>query len=1356
MTRELQPQETLKPNGAGDENWQSGFGEPGIDATVNALVAAPDGNVYAGGAFNSAGGVSANRIARWDGLAWSALGQGINGVVYALAVAPNGDLYVGGNFPEGVAGVPGTQNLARWNGTAWSAVGGGVDASVLALTVAPNGDLYAGGSFATAGGVAAARIARWNGITWSALGSGTNADVTALTSAATGDVYAGGIFRVIDGQPVATGVARWNGTTWTPLESTGTYFGSVTSLVVGPDGKLYAGGFIILGSSHSVVRWDGTSWSELGGGLALGGATSLAFGPNGVLYAAGDFGRALSGTARGFAQWNGTFWSNLGGGLTFNNFGTPKAITVGPSGTVYAGGSFTSFESGLVTNRVAQLNDGIWAPMGKGLNAYVQALAVAANGDVYAGGLFYLNSVSVPNTFHIGLLTSTGWQKLGDPSPTAGFNSFVYALGFAPDGTLYAGGIFSSVNNRSTGGGIARQTNSGWQGLGSTLGGDVYAIAFAPNGDLYVGGAFTIGGGKTLNNVARWDGTTWQPLGNGIVGRRVLALAFTPNGDLYAGGDFDTGSGAVANGVARWDGTAWSRLGNIGTNNIVWALAAAPNGDLYVGGEFNTVDGPNGLTANKIARWDGSAWSALGNGLGGGGPVSALAVAPDGQLYVGGSFTGVLNGPPRTANIARWDGTNWYSLGTGLNGRVLALASGRYHDLFAGGDFTGVGDGSKRSARIGRYFTNGAPTNLTVSSTQVIPAGNYNNITITGPDTGGPGKATLGGNVTVNGNMLVQAGGTLDDGCSTINGPGTFRLAAGATLRVCSPQGIEANALSGAIQVAGTRFFSSDASYEFGGTTPQVVGSGLPFTMRNLVVSNATGVSLVQPISIRQALTLAGSGNLNLNNWGLTLLSDITGTALVVNQGTGLVVGTATVQRYITPAINPGLGYRHYSAPVRNTTVSDLATFRFVPEVNAAYNTSVDPGTVSPFPTVFGYDETRIVTSPAVGYTPFDRGWVSPESLTDSLEQGRGYSVNIPATETVSFVGTLGNGSVTKSNLTRSGTEGGWHLLGNPYPAPLDWSTVEAPNRPGLDGAVYVLESTGQYAGQYRAYTNGIGNPLVASSQGFFVHTSTADVPGSLTLTNANRITSFATQAILQRPAVDGRPQLELQLQGETAAQDATTVYLQDGATAGFDSTYDAAKLRNPSGLSLYSLTTAGTPASELAINGLPTLTSTTVVPLGVALPQPGAYSLTASRLANFGGNRVYLLDAVTGQQLLLTPQMRYPFTATSTNLAGRFSLRLEPTQPMATLTTLAVMQVGLYPNPARNTVTLTLPASHAARVVEIVIYNTLGQQVRQTRLMLSAVSAQGLVDITGLRAGVYSVRVQTGTGVATKCLVVE
>jgi len=67
---------------------------------------------------------------------------------------------------------------------------------------------------------------------------------------------------------------------------------------------------------------------------------------------------------------------------------------------------------------------------------------------------------------------------------------------------------------------------------------------------------------------------------------------------------------------------------------------------------------------------------------------------------------------------------------------------------------------------------------------------------------------------------------------------------------------------------------------------------------------------------------------------------------------------------------------------------------------------------------------------------------------------GQGYTVNLPATEPVDFVGTLNNGPLALTLGRVTPTEAGWHLLGNPYPAPFDWRTVPVPA--GLDDALYI------------------------------------------------------------------------------------------------------------------------------------------------------------------------------------------------------------------------------------------------------------------------------------------------------------
>src|SRR5256885_11868144 len=94
-------------------------------------------------------------------------------------------------------------------------------------------------------------------------------------------------------------------------------------------------------------------------------------------------------------------------------------------------------------------------------------------------------------------------------------------------------------------------------------------------------------------------------------------------------------------------------------NSNVSALAVSGS-DLYAGGEFTTA---GGSAANYIAKWNGSSWSALGSGMNSN--VYALA-ASGSDLYAGGYFT---TAGGSTANyIARWNGSSWSALGSGMGG----------------------------------------------------------------------------------------------------------------------------------------------------------------------------------------------------------------------------------------------------------------------------------------------------------------------------------------------------------------------------------------------------------------------------------------------------------------------------------------------------------------------------------------------------------------------------------------------------------------------------------------------------------------------------------------------------------------
>ena len=85
-------------------------------------------------------------------------------------------------------------------------------------------------------------------------------------------------------------------------------------------------------------------------------------------------------------------------------------------------------------------------------------------------------------------------------------------------------------------------------------------------------------------------------------------------------------------------------------DGTVYALAFDGSGNLYAGGRFGTA---GGVAANYIAKWDGSTWSALGTGVTGNySGVNALAFDGSGNLYVGGDFT--TAGGKASTHLAKW------------------------------------------------------------------------------------------------------------------------------------------------------------------------------------------------------------------------------------------------------------------------------------------------------------------------------------------------------------------------------------------------------------------------------------------------------------------------------------------------------------------------------------------------------------------------------------------------------------------------------------------------------------------------------------------------------------------------------
>src|SRR5437867_1768783 len=133
-----------------------------------------------------------------------------------------------------------------------------------------------------------------------------------------------------------------------------------------------------------------------------------------------------------------------------------------------------------------------------------------------------------------------------------------------------------------------------------------------------------LAGGASAGRIARWNGSTWSSLGSGIgmtyYTPTVLSLtAFDPGTGprLVAGGHFGLAGGLPVNSMAKWHGASWSPVSwnpiVNGPDRPVNALTVFDFGngpELVAGGDFYRI---GHAYFSEVARWNGSAWSSIGN-----------------------------------------------------------------------------------------------------------------------------------------------------------------------------------------------------------------------------------------------------------------------------------------------------------------------------------------------------------------------------------------------------------------------------------------------------------------------------------------------------------------------------------------------------------------------------------------------------------------------------------------------------------------------------------------------------------------------------------------------------------------------
>ena len=340
---------------------------------VHAIASQPQGGTIVAGNFLRANGLARANILRlqqdltldpvWNPMA--------DGEVDSLSIDGSGNIFAGGRF-QSIGGLQ-HRGVAKLSGTG----SGAVDAlwnpdclcNVMALATDTLGNVYVGGGFLVVGGQLRSNIARLSasGNVDSLWNPSPDGDVEAIALDGNGNVFVGGGFGQIGGQSrshlakLSSGGTGTADAGWNPSPNS-----SVRALALDASGDVFVGGAFssIGGSSQSLLaKLSGTGSGNADTGwftYGLGGwVDTISIAADGRVYMAGVFDTVNGANIRNLAR----LTSNGGADTSWNPSpdGEVFALTPDANNSMFVGGSFKNIGGRAVTSLVLLATDGIFS-----------------------------------------------------------------------------------------------------------------------------------------------------------------------------------------------------------------------------------------------------------------------------------------------------------------------------------------------------------------------------------------------------------------------------------------------------------------------------------------------------------------------------------------------------------------------------------------------------------------------------------------------------------------------------------------------------------------------------------------------------------------------------------------------------------------------------------------------------------------------------------------------------------------------------------------------------------------------------------------------------------------------------------
>ena len=944
------------------------------------------------------------------------------------------------------------------------------------------------------------------------------------------------------------------------------------------------------------------------------------------------------------------------------------------------------------------------------------------NGDYLMFG--YDNSATTTTTANLTAAYSARWTRdwfidktdvsSNNGNTTLTFDFSEMGIGGTPSG-LYA------LIYRSTGSGDYSEVSSS-----SSISGD--QVSFTVNTSSIADGYYTLGyGNLPLGNALNFDGT----------GDHVL---------IPANSDFNFTTGTVeawikpgvsssnqgflmirtSTGTMRWSAHINQNNGSIGIYNGV-SYSSISVGTLSAGTWYHVAIELNGTSCKIYVN--GILKGSTGNGVVSSTTGVPLSIGNSDASYSSEDFLGEID-DVRIWNVARTQSeiqNNMYTYYTGSMTNLKAYY--RFDQGNASTTNTGLNklidySGNCNTGTLTNFALTGATSNWVSTGNAEAP------ILTTTAATSVSASATLNANIFSTGESSATTRGFCyaTSQCPTIAnsvvnqsgayGTGTYSLNAVGLLPLTTYY-VRAYATN----AQGTSY-GEEVSFTTLATPIWSAGawSSTPTASDNAVINdtyNAAGFACNNlTVNAGKKLTIA-SGTLAVGG-NLTLKSDASGTATLLNNGTVTVVGSSNVEQYLSTARN-----WYVSSPLSSGTApAGYSYFQ--------YN---EPG------------DNLDLSGQATAY------WKNV-SVASPLTVGRGYvAVLASAPATINFTGgTLNSANKTLSLTRTSGKDKeGFNLVGNPYPSYLDITDLKLNSN--IESSFWIRSKTTNYVFDTYNLASDVATTnsgLVTTSkippmQAFWLRVVNGNVTASVTLEESKRMHQDVAQNKFRAPST--QKLVRLQVSNGTIGDEAV-IYFNANAADGYDR-YDSPKMSNNVTAIPEIYTLVGN--EQVAINGLNEMGTSKTLTLGFKAGETATYSIKATQVSNFDTDtRIVLKDMLLNTEHELTQGEVYTFTSGATNSSSRFNVIFKSAGVATGLDSKAGNSVvNIYRN-VNNQIIIDRNDS-LNQEGTIKVYNALGQ-------ILNSVNTTGARTLmnNSFGSGVYLVTLQLGEKLTTRKVVLK